>query len=228
MIQLRLKSDTTVSSLIQLCHIMADPCDRSPSRPRSRSRLRSRHRQKRRRRRRRRSPSGTQVESTSRELSVSLSLEIQTSAVRRRRRRHTSTAEQATQQLVQEASASTEEHATRPVREAMKRAQDTAAASAASAAAATGRTENHWSRRARVQAERERAKYAKTECKGLSRQQAITSIITSAQEMVKQGRKMLDVAAHEHAAGLSMIAAGESLASTIPAPEITALVPAAP
>jgi hypothetical protein len=129
---------------------------------------------------------------------------------------------------VQEDSASTEEHATRPVREAMKRAQDTAAASAASAAAATGRTENHWSRRARVQAERERAKYAKTECKGLSRQQAITSIITSAQEMVKQGRKMLDVAAHEHAAGLSMIAAGESLASTIPAPEITALVPAAP
>ena len=143
-----------------------------------------------------------------------------------------SAAEQATQQLVQEASASTEEHATKPVREAMGRAQGAAAASAATAAAATGRTENHWSRYARVQAERERAKYAKTECKGLSRQQAITSIITSAQEMVKQGRKMLDVSAHEHAAGLSMIAAGESLASTIPAPKMppvsTALVPAAP
>ena len=161
---------------------MADPCDRSPSRPRSRSRLRSR--------RHGLFPEG---------------------------KRAASTAEQATQQLVQEV-----------MREAMGRAQGAAAASAATAAAATGCTENHWSRYARVQAERERAKYAKTECKGLSRQQAITSIITSAQEMVKQGRKMLDVAAHEHAAGLSMIAAGESLASTIPAPEITALVPAAP
>ena len=135
--------------------------------------------------------------------------------------RAASTAEQATQQLVQEVMC-----------EAMGRAQGAAAASAATAAAATGRTENHWARAARVQVERQRAEAAKTGCKGLSRQEARVSIITSAQEMYKQGQKMLDVAAHEHAAGLSMMAAAESLASTIPAPKMppvsTALVPAAP
>ena len=115
--------------------------------------------------------------------------------------------------------------------EAFLRAQGAASASDGMAAAATGRTaENHWATYARIQqVEKQRAKAVG---KGLSRKEARSSIIKSAQEMVKQGRKMLDVAAHEHAAGLSMIAAGESLASTIPAPKMppvsTALVPAAP
>ena len=121
--------------------------------------------------------------------------------------------------------------------EAFLRAQGAASASDGMAAAATGRTENHWARYARIQqVERQRAKAVG---KGLSRKEARSSIIKSAQEMVKAGQKMLHVAEHEREAALHMIAAGEWLASTIPAPkmpplpageagESTPLFPAAP
>ena len=123
------------------------------------------------------------------------------------------------------------------VREAMGRAQTAAAAAAAGAAAAaapTGHREDHWSRAALKSVERQQTVAAKAKAMGssISRQQAHASIIQSAQNMVKQGQKMLEVAAHEHAAGLSLIAAGEALAATIPAPEmppkVTAIVPVAP
>ena len=122
--------------------------------------------------------------------------------------------------------------------EAVLRAQGAASASDGMAAAATGRTaENHWATYARIQqVERQRAKAVG---KGLSRKEARSSIIKSAQEMVKAGQKMLHVAEHEREAALHMIAAGEWLASTIPAPkmpplpageagESTPLFPAAP
>ena len=121
------------------------------------------------------------------------------------------------------------------VREAMGRAQTAAAAAGAAAAAApTGHREDHWSRAALKSVERQQTVAAKAKAMGssISRQQAHASIIQSAQNMVKQGQKMLEVAAHEHAAGLSLIAAGEALAATIPAPEmppkVTAIVPVAP
>ena len=121
------------------------------------------------------------------------------------------------------------------VREAMGRAQTAAAAAGAAAAAApTGHREDHWSRAALKSVERQQTVAAKAKAMGssISRQQAHASIIQSAQNMVKQGQKMLEVAAHGHAAGLSLIAAGEALAATIPAPEmppkVTAIVPVAP
>jgi hypothetical protein len=212
MIQLRLKSDPC-----DRCPaiIMSESCDRSgmalgPAnalRSLSRPRSRSRHRQKRRRRRRRRS--------TSSELSLSVSLEIHTSAVRRRRRRRTSTAHAAAAEAAHAAAAA----CALPVASRTGLVACSSVPALASCTAASGQEgpENHWSRRARDVASR--CQPPADTCKGLSRQQV--SIITSAQEMVKQGRKM-------QLAGLFMIAAGESLASTIPAPEITALVPAAP
>ena len=82
--------------------------------------------------------------------------------------------------------------------------------------------------------DRQQTAAAKAKAMGssISRRQAHASIIQSSQNMVKQGQKMLEVAAHEHAAGRSLIAAGEALAATIPAPEMppnaTAIVPVAP
>ena len=121
------------------------------------------------------------------------------------------------------------------VREAMQRAQMAATASAAAAAAATGSREDHWSRAALKSIERQRraaAAKAKAVGSSISHREARASIVQSAQNMVKQGQKMLEVAAHEHAAGRSLIAAGEALAATIPAPEMPpnaiAIVPVAP
>ena len=106
------------------------------------------------------------------------------------------------------------------MREAMARARGAAEASDGMGAAATGRTENYLARAARISAERQRAKYAKKDPTGLSPQEKRSFIIKSAQEMVKAGKILLQVAESERQSALHMIKAGEDLASTLAAPEM--------
>jgi hypothetical protein len=132
--------------------------------------------------------------------------------------------------------------------QAMQRAQMASAASTAATAAATGSREqpgtsnNSWlSKAAARSVERHRTAYAKAVARGMplsSHQQARSSIVQAAQNMVQQGQRLVEVAAHEHAAGMELIAAGELLASTIEPPgmppeliatgDATAVVPVAP
>ena len=133
--------------------------------------------------------------------------------------------------------------------QAMQRAQMASAASTAATAAATGSREqpgtsnNIWvSKAAARSVERmRRTAYAKAAARGMplsSHQQACSSIVQAAQNMVQQGQTLVKVAAHEHAAGMELIAAGELLASTIEPPgmppeliatgDATPVVPVAP
>ena len=132
----------------------------------------------------------------------------------------------------------------------VQRAQMAAAASVAATAAASGSSNEQpgtsnktYVAKATLKAvERQRAAYAKAAAVGSSsseqhlarmqkqqqrRQQnwnigraAVASIVQSAQNMVQAGQRLVEVGAHEHLAGMELIAAGEALAATIQPPEM--------
>jgi hypothetical protein len=132
----------------------------------------------------------------------------------------------------------------------VQRAQMAAAASVAATAAASGSSneqpgtsnKTYVAKAALKAVERQRAAYAKAAAVGSSsseqhlarmqkqqqrRQQnwnigraAVASIVQSAQNMVQAGQRLVEVGAHEHLAGMELIAAGEALAATIQPPEM--------
>ena len=112
----------------------------------------------------------------------------------------------------------------------VQRAQMAAAASVAATAAASGSSneqpgtsnKTYVAKAALKAVEQQRAAYAKAAAVGSSssKQQARSSIVQSAQNMVQAGQRLVEVGAHEHLAGMELIAAGEALAATIQPPEM--------
>ena len=135
------------------------------------------------------------------------------------------------------------------VPEAVQRAEMAAAASAAATEAATGSSNqqaatSNWSHLAKAAAksvERKQQAFAKAAApnRRISNEQACASIIQKAQTMVHSGQRLVEVAAHEHRAGMELIAAGHALAATMLPPPMppndhkgsttsTAMAPVAP
>ena len=179
--------------------IMSESCDRSGMALGPANALRSLSRPRSRSSHRQKRRRRRRRRSTSSELSLSVSLEIHTSAVRRRRRRRTSTAHAAAAEAAHAAAAA----CALPVASRTGLVACSSVPALASCTAASGQEgpENHYSRRAREVA---------------SRCQPPASTIPAPEN--HYSRRAREVASR----------CQPSAASTIPAPEITALVPAAP